>query len=116
MGEFKIFTSLYVKDINSFWNRPEENSTGGEAEIRVKLTDKEKKLILEHTFAENSLTDRLKTAESKDGIIIVKYSPDDLEGLIGYIAAEANHAENKALQKKLDALYEKMDDLLSENE
>ena len=36
---------------------------------------------------------------------MVRYTLDDLDELLGYVAAEANHATNKKLRKELDALY-----------
>jgi hypothetical protein len=34
-----------------------------------------------------------------------QYTLDDLEDMLGYIAAEANHAEDSALEEELDALW-----------
>ena len=39
---------------------------------------------------------------------IVKLTLDDLDEIIGYIAAEANHTDDKKLQKELDHLYERL--------
>jgi hypothetical protein len=43
---------------------------------------------------------------SHDGIIILHGSEDDLDELLGYIAAEANHEHNRLRQKRLDAAFE----------
>ncbi len=79
--------------------------------LTVKLTLNERNLILNETFADDDLTDRLKIAEVKNGQITAEYSEDDLEFLIGYVAAEANHARNKSLEKRLDNLFDKLQDI-----
>ena len=43
---------------------------------------------------------------SHDGIIILHGSEDDLDELLGYIAAEANHEQNRTRQKRLDTAFE----------
>jgi hypothetical protein len=38
---------------------------------------------------------------------------DDLEELMGYVTAEANHTKDKNLQKELDRLFERMEEVLN---
>ena len=47
----------------------------------------------------------LRRAVAKGRKLVVKFTLNDLEELRGYIAAEANHAEDKKLQKELDAPF-----------
>jgi hypothetical protein len=47
-------------------------------------------------------------------MITVYYSPQDLEELLGFIAAEANHTKDKALEADLDCLYDKLEEILEE--
>ena len=47
-------------------------------------------------------------------MITVYYSPQDLEELLGFIAAEANHTKNKVLEADLDSLYDKLEEILEE--
>jgi len=77
-------------------------------EIEIKFTPQERALIIDHTFADPGLTKRLKIAEIKGKHIVAKYSIHDLDDLLGFIAAEANHTEDKQLEKKLDRLFEKL--------
>jgi hypothetical protein len=77
-------------------------------QIEIKFTEKERDLILEHTLADPYLTKRLKIAEIKGKYLITKFTIEDLDELIGYIAAEANHTEDSKLQKQLDKLFEKL--------
>jgi len=81
-------------------------------EIEIKFTPEERDLIIDHTFTGPDLTKRLQIAGVKGKHIIAKYSTYDLEELIGYIAAEANHTDDKKIRKKLDRLYEKLDRIL----
>ena len=77
-------------------------------EIEIKFTDKERDLILNQTLATPELTERLKVAELVGKHVKASYDLDDLEDLLGFIAAEANHAEDGKLQKQLDNLFERL--------
>lgn len=81
-------------------------------EIEIKFTPQKGDLIVDHTFAGPDLTKRLQIAEIRGKPLIVKYSAYDLEELIGYIAAEANHTDDKKIVKILDRLYEKLSRIL----
>ena len=81
-------------------------------EIEIKFTTQERDLIIDHTFTGPDLTKRLQIAEIKGTRLIVKYSIYDLDELIGFIAAEANHTDDKKIQKKLDKLYDKLNSIL----
>lgn len=78
--------------------------------IECELSDRERTLILDHTFAGPNLTDKLENAETRGGKLIVKYSLDELDELLGYIAAEANHTENEKLERDLDRLYGRLEE------
>lgn len=69
--------------------------------VPVRLTHEQRDLILDHTFAGRGLTDRLRVGEADGKKIVVYYDLDNLDELLGYIAAEANHSKDKKLQKKL---------------
>ncbi|MBW2603314.1 MAG: hypothetical protein JRE28_03210 [Deltaproteobacteria bacterium] len=81
-------------------------------EIEINFTPPERDLILNHTFADPELTDKIKIAKMKGKHIITRYSIYHLEDLIGFIAAEANHTEDKQLGMKLDRLFEKLSRIL----
>ena len=50
-------------------------------------------------------------AKAAGNNIKVTYTLDELDDLAGFIAAEANHAEDKKLKKKLESLYDKISDI-----
>ena len=81
-------------------------------EIEIKFTSQERDLIIDHTFTGADLTERLQIAEIKGKHLIVKYSTYDLDELIGFIAAEANHTDDKRIEKKLDRLFERLTGIL----
>ena len=76
--------------------------------VEVRCTPRERDLVVEHTFAGPNLTDRLNLAGIAGDQLVVRYTLDDLEELIGFVAAAANHADDEALQEELDALYERL--------
>ena len=51
------------------------------------------------------VTGPLRMAVVKGKKFIVKLTLDDLDEIIGYIAAEANHTDDKKIQKELDHLF-----------
>jgi hypothetical protein len=51
--------------------------------------------------------DRLQPVGGK-GDLIGQYTLDDLEDMLGYIAAEANHIEDAKIQGQLDRLYDRL--------
>ena len=79
--------------------------------IDIKFTIDERELIVNQTFAGDDLTERLHKAKVEENYIKESYTLNEIEDLAGFIAAEANHAEEKKLQKKLDALYDKISNI-----
>lgn len=80
--------------------------------VPLKLSIRERELILEHTFADNDLTAALRIAPASGKTSVYSFTLDDLEELMGYVAAEANHVKDKKLQKELDRLFERMQTVL----
>jgi hypothetical protein len=80
-------------------------------EITIRFTLQERDLILDHTLAGPDLTDRLRLAIMERGQITAKYSLEDLDELLGYIAAEANHSEDERRATRLYKLYDRLSDI-----
>jgi len=80
--------------------------------VPLTLNPRERELILEHTFADDELTAPLRIAPASDKASVYSFTLDDLEQLMGYVAAEANHAKDKKLQKELDRLFERIETVL----
>ena len=69
--------------------------------VELSLTPQERKLICERTLADDALLAPLRLAEVRAAKLVVRYTLDDLDELLGYIAAEANHAKNPRRAKDL---------------
>jgi len=79
--------------------------------IPIKLSLREKELILDYTLVDSNVTEPLEQAISKGNTTEINLSIDDLNDLLESIAAEANHAKNKKLEDEFDALYEKLEEI-----
>ena len=78
--------------------------------VLVAFTERERALVIDHTFAGLELTAPLEGARLTRGKCNVRFSLDDLDELLGHVAAEANHSKSKALRKELDALFARLQD------
>jgi hypothetical protein len=76
--------------------------------VEVSFRPRERELVLDHTFTGPELTTRLRRAQPVDGKRVVQYTLDDLDELLGFVAAEANHSTDKKMRKELDALYARL--------
>jgi len=79
---------------------------GVDESIPIEITSDQRDLILNHTFAGPDLTERLEVAPLSDTKIVAGYTLSDIDELMGYIAAEANHSKDRKLRRKLDRLYD----------
>ena len=73
--------------------------------VALELSDRERELIVKHTFAGDELTRRLRIVPRSGEAPVYRFTLDDLDDLAGYVAAEANHAKVKKLEKELRRLY-----------
>jgi len=76
--------------------------------VPLAFTARERALVIEHTFAGPELTEPLDKARVVRGKYMVLCTLDDIDELLGHVAAEANHAKNKRLQNELDVLHERL--------
>ncbi len=73
--------------------------------LPVRLTLRERNLIREETFYD---PDFAQFALVVSNGIQVDLSLDDIEDIQGYVAAEANHTEDRNLERELDKLSDKL--------
>ena len=83
-------------------------------EFSLFLTETERRLILDRTFAPPELTDRLRRAPAEQTRF--SFTADELDELVGYVAAEANHARSPTAVARLDRIYGKIESLLDREE
>ncbi|MCX6138880.1 MAG: hypothetical protein NTV54_15485 [Ignavibacteriales bacterium] len=55
---------------------------------------------------------RLKHAMLQKNSIAISVDEDELDVLLGSIAADANHTENRKREKELNALFHRLDEIL----
>ena len=79
--------------------------------ILVELTQSDFHLISEHTLADPDYVDRFARSQENAVTLTAHFTAEELDDLLGYIAAEANHSKSKKVKKALDALYEKLQEL-----
>jgi hypothetical protein len=75
--------------------------------VTVRMSARDRALLLEYTLGDPEYAERLRPDPSGRGLV-GEYTLDDLEDILGYIAAEANHTEDKKLQRELEALYDRL--------
>jgi hypothetical protein len=76
--------------------------------VPLELNRRERDLIISHTFADESITNRLRVVPQQGQRPVFHFTLDELDELVGDVAAEANHA-NKVLQEQLDRLCERIE-------
>jgi repressor LexA len=79
--------------------------------VPVRLSPGQRDLILEHTFLDPDVEQRLRVAEAEGASIIARLTLDDIEELLGSVAAEANHSKDARLRKRLDMIYQRLRDV-----
>ena len=83
-----------------------------EDRVPLRLSRRECDLIVNETFAPEELTDRLRLGTVSGGKLTFGFTLEELDELIGSVAAKANHTKDKKLQKELDRIYERMAEIL----
>jgi hypothetical protein len=76
--------------------------------VPLELNERERGLILSHTLADEELTNRLRVVPKKGARPIFRFTLDDLNELGGFVAAKANHTNDKKLRKELDRLFDRI--------
>jgi hypothetical protein len=79
--------------------------------VRVRLTPPQRDLVIEHAFIDPELAKRLRVAEADGASIVALLDLDDLDELLGAVAAEANHTKDEKLRKRLDVIWERLRDV-----
>ncbi len=78
--------------------------------IPVRLSPRQRDLILDHTFIDRELEERLRAGEIEGASIVVRLTLDDFDDLLGHVAAQANHSKDATLAKRLGTLYDRLRD------
>ena len=80
--------------------------------VVLRLTNRQCDLIINKTFTPSELTGRLRLrlVGKKP---VYRFTLDELDELMGYVAAEANHTPNRKLEKELLEIFGRIEQLLA---
>jgi DNA-binding MarR family transcriptional regulator len=76
--------------------------------IPIRLSDRDRNLILNCTFVGGDLERRIRIATADGSGVVVNLTLDDLDELLGFVAAEANHSKDPRMAKQLYKLHERL--------
>lgn len=79
--------------------------------VEVALTETERALILEQTFIDTATERLLSLAVSRGTGLVFRMTMEDLDDLLGHVAATANHARTGKLQDQMDGIYDRLKDV-----
>lgn len=82
--------------------------------VPVELNARERELIVNETFADDELTARLRLIPPPNEPPVFRFTLDEMDELAGYVATEANHAQDKKRQKEWDRLSARLNDVLDD--
>jgi len=82
------------------------NGSGRHAPISVAFTAREWSILLDHTFADPEYANRL---VEKGARWVAGFTASELDDILGYVAAAANHTPRARLRGELGALYDRLD-------
>lgn len=73
--------------------------------VGVRLSSRQRKLIVEETYADDHLLRQLRLVTVNGKLPPVRFTLDDWEDLQGHVAAASNHHEDKTLSRELLAIF-----------
>ena len=71
------------------------------------MSERDRRLLEDLVAADPEYASRLRPVPGKSHLV-GEYTLDDLEDLLGHIAAGANHTEDSKLRDRLDSLYDRL--------
>ena len=77
-------------------------------QVAVRLTPKQRDLIIERTFIDPELERSLRGAEVEGASVVAKLTLEEIDDLLGHVAAEANHAKEARIRVALDVVYSRL--------
>jgi repressor LexA len=84
------------------------------ARLPVKLSTRERDLVLERAFLDPVIEARLRRAVPTGSKLLVNLNLDDIDDLLGCVSAEANHCDDRKVQRILDAVGDRLKALLEQ--
>ena len=82
--------------------------------LAVRFSARERDLVLERAFLEPEMEVQLRQAASAGSKLVVNLNLDDIDELLGCVAAEANHCDDGRVKRVLDSVCDRLSHLLDE--
>jgi repressor LexA len=82
--------------------------------LAVRLSERERDLVVERAFLDPEVETALQQAASVGPKLVVNLDLDDIDDLLGRVAAEANHCDDRRVQRVLDAVCDRLSALLDQ--
>lgn len=80
--------------------------------LAVRLSARERDLVVERAFLDPAIETQLRQAAPVGSKLVVNLNLDDIDDLLGCIAAEANHCDDHKVQRVLDAVCDRLSNVL----
>lgn len=75
--------------------------------IKIKISVDDRNLILQHVpLYYPGLREKIEKKRSRNGMVSLDVSREELSELLGCVAREANHTSSRKLENELDPLFE----------
>src|SRR3990172_7007561 len=82
--------------------------------LPVRLSTRERDLVAERAFLDSELETTLRKAATINSKLVVNLTLDDIDDLHGCVAAEANHCDDRKVRQVLDAVCQRLGQLLDQ--
>jgi DNA-binding MarR family transcriptional regulator len=83
-------------------------------QLAVRLSLRERDLAVERAFLDPEIELALRQAVPAGSKLVVNLTLDDIDDLLGCVAAEANHCDDAKIQRVLDAVCDRLSALLGQ--
>ena len=80
--------------------------------LAIRLSVRERDIVLEKAFLDPEIDAALRQAAPTDSKLVINLNLDDIDDLLGCVAAEANHSDDAKAQRILDAVCDRLSNLL----
>ncbi len=83
-------------------------------QLAVRLSIRERDLVVERAFLDPEIDAQLRQASTTGSKLVVNLNLDDIDDLLGCVAAEANHCDDGKVRRVLDAVCDRLTNLLEQ--
>ena len=93
---------------------PQRKYIKPETRLRCRLSSRQRDLILERAMLDPEIEKRLRDTTAMGSKIAVELTLDDIDDLLGSVAAEANHSDDGKVRRLLDPVCDQLSRLLDQ--